>query len=237
MKYFSHNPYKDIEKKLGYSFGNKELLATALMHRSYRFESDGINGDNQRLEFLGDSVLGLVATEHLFRRFPDLTEGPLTCLKSRMTSGNALAQIAGSIRLGEHLKLGRGEKLSGGHERKSNLEDAMEAVLGAVYLDGGLKAVNRIFKKLFLPLIDVSPDDNWLDNPKGELQKICQTKWNENPVYKLAGQEGPSHARTFTIKVMIQGKAVAAASAPNKRVAEQHAAVEAIRRLRQEGAI
>lgn len=237
MKYLLNNPYRVIEKQLGYSFRHKDILATALMHRSFRFESQGVEGDNQRLEFLGDAVLGLVSTEYLFNRFPNLEEGPLTSLRSRLASGKALAQVARAIGLGAHIKLGKGERQTGGHERASNVADAMEAILGAAYIDGGLKAVGKIFKKLFLPMIDISPDDSWLDNSKGELQQITQTKWKTNPIYRLTAQDGPAHSKMFTIKVLINGRTVGMAQGSSKREAEQQAARNTLELLRQRGEI
>ena len=159
LKSFFHNPHRALERKLGYAFRSRVLLATALMHRSHRYEATGIDADNQRLEFLGDSAFGLVATEYLFKAHETLQEGSLTCLRSRLTSGKALAQIGRSIGLGEYLKLGKGERMSGGQQRASNITDAMEAILGAAYLDRGLKAVEKIFLKLFIPLIEIEPDD------------------------------------------------------------------------------
>lgn len=237
MKYFIKNQYRELEKKLGYSFRRREFLATGLMHRSFRFESPEIEKDNQRLEFLGDSVLGLVSADYLYRRFPDSAEGLLTSLRSRLTSGKALVAVARAVKLGEHLKLGKGEQQSGGNARASILEDGMEALLGAAYLDGGLKAVEKIFKKLFIPMIDIDPGNGWQDNPKGELQQVVQSKWNTNPVYKLAAQQGPAHAKVFTIKVLIRGEAVATVTGSNKRDAEQRAAAKALKRLREKGEI
>ncbi len=238
MKFFTgKNPYRDIEKRLGYSFRRRHFLETALLHPSFRFESQDVEHDNQRLEFLGDSVLSLVSTDYLFKTFPDLDEGPLTAIRSRLTSGKALAKVARHIELGNYLKLGKGELKTGGHERASTIADAMEALLGAAYLDGGIKAVALIFKTLFLPMFDISPDDNWIDNPKGELQQITQGKWNTNPEYRLSSQEGPAHARLFTIEVLINGNSMAKVEGSNKREAEQKAAAEAIQHLRKTGAV
>jgi len=231
MKIFFKNPYRPLEKRLGYTFRNKELLATALMHRSYRYESADIRNDNQRLEFLGDSALGLVASDYLFRLYPDIEEGPLTCLRSRLTSGKALARIGASIDLGTDIKLGKGEQASGGHRRDSNITDAMEAILGAAYLDGDLKAVHKIFKKLFVAQIEIHPDDNWGDNPKGHLQVLAQQRWKTNPAYRLVKQEGPPHARVFTVEVAIAGKISGAGQGSCKRDAQQSAARQALQNL------
>lgn len=227
------NPYRPLEKRIGYTFHNKDLLATALMHRSFRYESADIRNDNQRLEFLGDSALGLVASDYLFRLYPDIEEGPLTCLRSRLTSGKALAHIGASIDLGADIKLGKGEKASGGHQRDSNITDAMEAILGAAYLDGDLKAVRKIFQTLFVAQIAIHPDDNWGDNPKGHLQVLAQQRWKTNPNYRLVKQEGPAHARVFTVEVAIAGKVSGVGQGSCKRDAQQAAARQALHEMQE----
>ena len=229
--FFKKNPYRSLEKRLGYTFRNKDLLANALMHRSFRYESADIRNDNQRLEFLGDSALGLVASDYLFRLYPDIEEGPLTCLRSRLTSGKALARIGASIDLGADIKLGKGEKASGGHQRDSNITDAMEAILGAAYLDGDLKAVRKIFKALFVAQIEIHPDDNWGDNPKGHLQVLGQQRWKSNPNYRLVRQEGPPHARVFTVEVAIAGRISGTGQGSCKRDAQQSAARQALQNM------
>lgn len=232
MKYLFHNPYRKLEKIIGYSFRNKPLLATALMHRSLRFERGGHIEDNQRLEFLGDAALSLVAGDHLFRNFPDLQEGELTTLRSRLTNGKILAHIGRSIQLGDWLQLGKGEQKSGGHRRPSNITDAFEAVIGAAYLDGGLKAVIRIFDRLFLPLVkEIRSFDPLQDNPKGRLQQIAQWKWNTNPHYRVVKQSGPPHERIFFVQAEINGLTLGSGRGPCKRDAEQDAAQDALNRL------
>ncbi|NLB59574.1 MAG: ribonuclease III [Lentisphaerae bacterium] len=224
MKSLFHNPHQALERKLGYAFRKRALLTMALMHRSFRFETTGIDADNQRLEFLGDAALGLVASAYLFQIHHTLQEGALTCMRSRLTSGKALAHIGRAIGLGEYIKLGKGERLSGGQQRSSIITDAMEAILGAAYLDRGLPAVSRIFKKLFIPLIEIEPDDAWSDNPKGQLQVIAQQRWKCNPQYRLLRQEGPSHSKLFTVQVIIGRRALGTGCGATKRAAEQQAA-------------
>lgn len=231
MKRFFHNPYRPLEKLLGYTFRNKELLATALLHRSFRYESAGIRHDNQRLEFLGDAALGIVAGDYLFRAYPELEEGPLTLLRSRLTSGKALARIGGAINLGAAIKLGKGEQASGGRQRDSNITDALEAILGAAYLDGDLKAVRKIFQTLFVPLIAIHPEDGWQDNPKGQLQVIAQREWKTNPAYHLVSRVGPPHASMFTVEAVIRGKVSGIGKGASKREAEQSAARQALQAL------
>ncbi len=217
------NPYRQLERKLGYAFHRRRRLIMALSHPSYRFETNNVRDDNQRLEYLGDAALGLVVGHYLFVKYPDLQEGALTSLRSRYTSGEALAQVGHAIGLGDYLLLGKGERLSGGHRRDSNVLDAMEAILGAAYLDGGLKAVSRIFKKVLLPAIAIDPHDFWGDNPKGQLQALAQKRWKAGPKYEVVGRRGPSHALQFQVRVSI-AQFSAAGEGPNKREAERQAA-------------
>ncbi len=232
FKSLFHNPYRALESKLGYTFRSRNLLAMALMHRSYRYETMGIDADNQRLEFLGDAAFGLVAAEYLFKAHTTLQEGSLTCLRSRLTSGKALAQIGRTVGLGEHLKLGKGERMSGGQHRASNITDAMEAILGAAYLDRGLPAVKKIFLKLFIPLIEIKPDDAWSDNPKGQLQVIAQRDLHANPRYQVTRQDGPSHSKMFTVHALVNGKHLGTGRGLTKRDAEQQAAANALQQSR-----
>lgn len=232
MKSFFKNPYKKLEKQLGYTFRNKDLLATALMHRSFRFETHDIEHDNQRLEFLGDAALGLISTDYLFHAYQNFEEGSLTILRSQLASGKALAKIGKAIGVGEELKLGKGERESGGHQRASNIADAMEAILGAAYLDGSMKAVKKIFDKLFIQLIEIQPDENWLDNPKGQLQQITQKKYQINPTYHILKQDGPSHSKIFTVEVIIHKMKAGVGKGSTKQEAEQQAAMNAVQLLR-----
>jgi len=232
IKHLFHNPYRKLEKAIGYSFRKKSLMVTALLHRSLRFESGGEMEDNQRLEFLGDAALSLVAGDYLFRNFPELREGEMTMLRSRLTSGKALASIGRNIQLGEWLQLGKGEQKSGGQSRPSNITDAFEAVIGAAYLDGGIRAVTRIFNKLFLSLMEgVDSADQLEDNPKGRLQEIVQRKWKTNPHYRVIKQSGPAHARTFFVDAEINGTVMGSGRGPCKRDAEQNAARNALAKL------
>ncbi|MFA7157755.1 MAG: ribonuclease III [Kiritimatiellia bacterium] len=233
IRHLFHNPYRALEKGIGYSFRRKSLLATALIHRSLRFEcGDGVE-DNQRLEFLGDAALSLVAGDYLFRNFPELREGDMTMLRSRLTSGKALAGLGQSIRLGDWLQLGRGEQKSGGNRRPSNITDAFEAVIGAAFLDGGIVAVSRIFHKLFLGLLKGidSSSDQLEDNPKGRLQELVQRRWKTNPHYRVVKQTGPAHARIFFVQAEINGQAAGLGRGACKRDAEQDAARDAVERI------
>lgn len=222
---FTKNPYSDLENKLGYKFRKREYLIRALSHPSYCFEKENTRNNNQRLEYLGDAALGLVAAHYLFEKYPDLQEGSLTNLRSCYASGEALACIGQKIGLGNYLLLGKGERMSGGICRCSNILDAMEAILGAAYLDGGLKAVQRIFEKNILPTIKVNPHNAWENNPKGELQAWAQKHRKTNPVYRELERAGPDHALRFRVSVTVHPYASAIGEGSNKKEAEREAAL------------
>ncbi len=222
------NPYRPLEKKLGYRFRRRRHLETALTHRSFRFEAAEPLPDNQRLEFLGDAALGLVTASHLHQSFPDLQEGDLTRVRSLLTNSKMLAKLAGLVDLGSYLRLGRGELQSGGHQRSSTLGDALESVLGAAFVDGGLRAVEKIFKKVFLPELETAARARWHDNPKGALQELAQRRWRTSPRYRTVSEEGPAHSRSFTVEVLISGQVVGIGTGLNKREAETQAARAAI---------
>ncbi len=225
------NPYRPLEKKLGYRFGRRRHLETALTHRSFRFESEGVSTDNQRLEFLGDAALGLVTGAHLYEQFPDFQEGELTRIRSHLTNSKTLARIAAQIDLGAFLRLGRGEQQSGGQQRSSNLGDALEAVIGAAYLDGGIRAVTKIYKKLFVAEVHPATRNPGIDNPKGALQEVSQRRWKSSPRYRILREDGPPHAREFTVEVLLNGEPAGTGRGPNKREAEMEAARRALETL------
>ena len=233
MKRFFTSTKTELEKKIGYTFRKKKLLNTALMHRSYRFETGDIDHDNERLEFLGDSILGLVASIYLFKKFKDSDEGCLTKLRSRMTNTRTLANVGATLELGEYIKLGKGEINSGGKTRVSILANATEAILGAAFLDGGIRAVEKIFLKLFVPTTPTEPDDNWSDNPKGHLQTICQRCAQKNPIYRVVSESGKPHEKIYTIEVALNGQRLGRGEARNKREAEELAAKIAIAVLKE----
>ncbi len=228
------SPYKDLEKRLGYRFRRKHHLETALTHPSYRHEHTGIEADNQRLEFLGDAVLGMVTAEFFYREYPDRAEGDLTKIRSQVSNSKFLAHIATTIGLGEYLRLGRGELLSGGKNRPSNLTDAVEAVVGAAYLDGGLRAVAKLFKQLWMPELESVMAGIALENAKGALQEWAQIRWKVSPTYKIIAQSGPAHAREYTAAVTIRNKVWGKGRGRNKREAEMEAAREALSKVKEE---
>jgi ribonuclease-3 len=230
------NPWRELEKDLGYRFRDKALLRTALMHRSYRFENAGVDDDNQRLEFLGDAALNLAAASFLFSTASGKSEGELTAMRSRLTSGKTLAKVARGLDLGKHLQVGKGEDVTGGRTRDSTLEDAFEAVMGAVYLDGGFKAVLGVFGRILMPHAAVA-QTVWDDNPKGELQELCQRMFRINPRYRLANRTGLPHDSVFVSEVVVDAERSAQGQGRNKQEAERAAAAAMLSKLRESGAV
>lgn len=223
-----------IEATIRYQFANPLLLEEALTHPSLARETKRTRFDNQRLEHLGDAVIQLILTEELFRLFPHFGEGPLTKLRSRLVSREALCQLANKITLGQYLFLGKGELSSGGRERPSNLADALEALAGAIYLDGGLASVRQfIFTNFqeFIEKIVAQPEEM---NPKGELQEFLQAIAPSSPSYRLIGQEGPDHLKSFLVEVTWEKITLGQGSGKSKQEAEINAAAEALRERRWE---
>lgn len=225
------NPYKALEKAIGYRFRKRARLALALTHRSYRFENADVEEDNQRLEFLGDAVLGFAVAAHAYETNENHDEGVMTSLRSQVTSGQALATIARTLELGEYLLMGKGEQQSGGRARSSNLADALEALLGAAYQDGDMKAVRKIFKKVFVPELAALSGDVWASNPKGKLQEISQRRWKKSPVYHLRKETGPAHAAVFTVDVELDDGISATGEGRSKQNAQREAARQALKML------
>ncbi len=217
--------FKTLEKRIKYRFKKTALLEAALTHPSFRYENGTVSEDNQRLEFLGDAVLGLLAADVLMQKNPQAAEGGLTKLKSAITSGSALAERARAIGLGEHLRLGKGEAASGGADRGSNLEDALESLLGAVWLDGGLKAARKFFENhIFQTAVNSEPV---IDNPKGMLQEYAQKKGYAVPDYRILEASGPDHARRYCVEVTVSTYAFRG-EGTSRREAERMAAEKAV---------
>jgi len=224
--------YTLLEEKLGHTFADKMLLEKALIHRSFRYETADVQIDNQRLEFLGDAVLGLISAEFLFVRYPHFQEGELTQRRSALTKSPTLTKIARKIDLGPWLQLGHGEKKSGGATRDSNLTDMLEALIGALYLDAGLPAVRRFFIQFFADEMENLLGKPAMNNPKGFLQNHVRKVWKTEPEYLLINTEGPSHNLIYTYQVMINGTLYGQGTATNKRKAQALAATEAIDKLK-----
>lgn len=234
---FSHS-LRPLEKVLGHRFKKRELLVAALTHPSYRHESGGEGSDdNQRLEFLGDAVIGLLAAEHLYDDSQEMREGEMTKLRSVLTNRTGLASVGEAWELGPLLRMGKGEAGSGGAFRDSNLADAVEAVLGAVFVDGGIKAARKLYERHFAPRLETqvgkNPDES---NPKGRLQEYTQRLWQENPEYRIVEERGPAHGREYVATVWVHGEEFASGLGAGKRAAEAAAAREALGKLQQQDA-
>jgi ribonuclease-3 len=225
-----------LEDAIGYRFVDRELLRTALAHRSYTNEVDGDAPDNQRLEFLGDAVLGLVTARRLFDTFPDVQEGPLSATQSSLVNEDALADVARAIGLGQHVRLGRGEELSGGRDKSSLLSDAYEALLAAVYLDGGLPAAEGVIDRLQgEAIVSSTPARSAPEDYKSKLQKHVQREKTTRPMYTIVGESGPAHEKHFEAEVSVDGEALARGTGRSKKEAEQRAAERALAILERPG--
>ncbi len=215
---------------LGHHFKNPALLEQALTHPSLAYETDKRSHHNQRLEFLGDAALQLSLSALLYQRYPDADEGQLTKLRASLVSTHSLAQIARSIDLGEQLRMGRGECSSGGRTRESALADALEAVLGAIYLDGGIEALCQTVLRLFHPVIESKEQghDKSDPNPKGRLQEIIQARTCVLPIYTIVSEQGPPHNRQYQAQVSWQQIILGEGTGATKKNAEIEAARAAL---------
>ena len=221
---------KDLEIAIGYRFRNITLLQNALAHSSYANERwhDSLKS-NERLEFLGDSILGMVVAEHLYRNYPDRPEGELTRMRADMVCENALAAIAGRIELGQHLLLGHGEEQTGGRTRNSILADAVESVIAACFLDGGMEAARGFIDRFVLTDVPVRKLRN--ADYKTALQELVQQKKNQVLTYKMTGESGPDHDKHFEVAVLLNGNTVGTGCGSSKKRAEQDAARAAMEHL------
>ena len=221
---------KDLEVALGYRFKNITLLQNALTHSSYANERwHNSLMSNERLEFLGDSILGMVVAEYLYKTFPDRPEGELTRMRADMVCEKTLAAIAGRIDLGRHLLLGNGEELGGGRNRDSILADAVESVIAASFLDGGMEAARKFIQQFVLVEVPVTKLHNM--DYKTSLQELVQQKKNQVLSYTLVAESGPDHDKRFEVEVKLNGKVVGAGSGSSKKRAEQDAAKAAVAAL------
>jgi ribonuclease-3 len=228
----------EFERIIGYTFSNKDLLIEALTHRSFAYES-GETGrfrkDNERLEFLGDAVLELAISHFLWERYPHYSEGELSRLRSAIVREEELARLAERLHLGDYLMLGKGEEQTGGRRKPSILSGAVEAVLGAIYLDGGLDKVMRFVEVHFLPFLEAISDKDPLSeldrDYKTKLQEWMQGAFKQTPVYRLDREEGPDHAKTFYVSVLMGEKVLARGKGRSKKEAQQKAAQVAYMKL------
>lgn len=219
--------YSEFESKIGYTFKNKDLLHEALSHSSYANEYKHGRHSNERLEFLGDSVLSIVVSDHLFKHFKHLPEGELTKIRASLVCEKALFEFSKNIELGRFIMLGKGEENSGGRERPSIIADAFEAVIAAIYLDGGMESA----RKYVLGFIPKDLDRNSskkLNDYKTVLQEIIQRNPEEKVEYVLKSESGPDHNKTFEVQVMLNSNVIGTGQGRSKKLAEQMAAKEAL---------
>lgn len=222
-------PLRALEERVGHTFDDPELLRRAMCHRSWVAESADAHS-NERLEFLGDAVLGWIVADLVFRRFARLAEGALTDLRKSVVNAGALAEVARDIDIGRHLLLGKGEDGAGGRDKVSILSDAMEAVLGAVYIDGGTDAVFGVVERLFLPRLELAVGSLHTLDQKSSLQELAASLHLASPEYKLRSS-GPDHDKRFVAVVKIDGATVGEGEGRSKKAAEQVAAGVAIEHI------
>ena len=221
---------KDLEAAIGYRFQNITLLQNALTHSSYANERwHNSLKSNERLEFLGDSILGMVVAEYLYRNFPDRPEGELTRMRADMVCEKTLASVAARINLGQHLMLGNGEEQGGGRSRDSILADAVESVIAASFLDGGMAAARSFIEKFILVEVPVRKMHN--ADYKTALQELIQQKKNQTLSYALVGESGPDHDQRFEVEVSLNGRVIGTGTGSSKKRAEQMAAQSALENL------
>lgn len=220
-----------LQRMLSVNFKDKALLERALVHSSYLNENPTGGTSNERLEFLGDAVLGLLVAEKLYQDFPDSSEGEMTRLRSSLVRRDALANIANSIQLGEFLSLGRGEEASGGRKKPANLAGAFEALIAAVYLDRGLVVTRRVVLKLLAEELEKATREGTAFDYKSQLQELTQAKYHSPPSYRIVEAAGPDHDRQFTVEVVAGPDVLGRGSGKSRKLAENEAARAALGRL------
>jgi ribonuclease-3 len=224
---------KTLQKKFRYRFKKLNLLDQSLRHRSFAHEiHDVVYEDNERLEFLGDAVLDLIIGHLLLERHPDYSEGDLSKLRAAAVNSNRLAKVARDLSLGDYLLLGKGEEMTRGREKGSILAGSLEAVLAAVYLDGGFKKAFKVISALFFPYLEGGEKEGPHQDFKTKLQEVSQWRFRAAPRYLLAKEFGPDHAKVFGVKVVIGKKVVGLGSGKSKKEAEQKAAQNTLERLK-----
>jgi ribonuclease-3 len=227
-----NNSLVQLQARLGYEFKDAKLLELALTHPSFLPEHPDTPGSNQRLEFLGDAVLQLVLTEELFRLFPEDREGALSRRRASLAKGNSLVRIARELSIDAGLRLGTSEETTGGRSRASALEDAFEAIVGAVYLDSDLASTRRVILALYGPLQERLAITEGQDNPKGRLQEIVQPLHGNHALrYEVTGTQGEDHAREYFVSVSLHDRVLGHGRGPSKKIAEEGAAREALQAL------
>jgi ribonuclease-3 len=216
---------REIQKIIGYRFRDEALLREALVHRSFvNEERDGVTRDNERLEFLGDSVLQLAVSDYLIRTFPGLDEGELSKKRSALVREDSLAVVAENMRVGRYLVLGRGEEATGGRRKASILAGSLEATIGAIFLDGGYPAARAIIETWLVKFLRDGTGDIFRSDYKSRLQEYCQSTWHQSPEYLIVSESGPDHHKFFRVAVRLQGEIRGFGEGKSKKEAEQNAA-------------
>ncbi len=218
---------KELEDKLGYHFKNNNYLKNALTHSSYANETRCAAGSNERLEFLGDSVLGVVVADYLFKNFPDLPEGDLTKKRAALVCEKACCGFSKQLDVGKYLLLSHGEQNSGGRTRSSILADAFESIIAAIYIDGGMEEARAFILRFVLPLLQTAKPKTFKDY-KTALQEIIQQNPEERLEYVLTGESGPDHDKHFSVEVHLNNNVIGKGGGRSKKEAEQQAAREAL---------
>lgn len=228
-------PVERLQQRLGYTFGDRSLLLQSLTHTSYGHEQfqdrPASKRDNERLEFLGDAVLDLVVSDLLLEAFPHAAEGQLSKMRAAMVNEKTLADVARSLSLGDTLRLGKGEQLTGGADKPSILACTFEAIVAAIYLDGGYHGIYPVIRNLFREFFTCEKSLVTLYDHKTQLQEVMQARFKITPSYVLKSVEGPDHARIFEVEVLAKGEILARAQGSSKKEAEQNAAREAIQNV------
>jgi ribonuclease III len=228
--------FSQLETRLGYAFQRRELLIQAFCHASFVNEqTDGDLSDNERLEFLGDAVLDLAVSHLLMRYFEDAREGDLSKFRAMLVDESGLYEVARNLALGDHILLGKGEEQSLGREKPSILADTTEALIGAVYLDGGFSRTMEIVAQLFFPLMERVASQGLVHDFKSLLQEYTQQVYKTLPRYRLIEESGPAHERLFHVGLSLRGRALTEGKGKSKKEAEQHAAREAFFLLKEKG--
>jgi len=225
--------WKTCQESLGVSFQRESLLAQAFVHSSYLNENPDFDGpSNERLEFLGDSILNFVVAEKLYKEFPELSEGELTEIRASLVCRDTLARLASALKLGDWLLLGRGEQATGGRGKLSNLANAMEALIGALYLDGGLAKARRFVLRQLRPEVEKIKAGKRALNYKALVQELVQGQKKPTPVYRLVTAAGPDHSKRFTAEILVEGEVLGRGMGMSKKAAESEAARAAWEKLR-----
>lgn len=211
---------------------NKRLFEQAFVHRSYLNEAKEKVSSNERLEFLGDSVISFVISEHLFNKYPDYNEGILTNMRSLLVNTKSLAELSKELDFGNFLKLSKGEEESKGRQNQSLLADSFEAYVGALFIDSGIEITKNFLIEVFNQKIQILEKERSFKDPKSLLQEFVQSKKQNSPMYKVLREHGPAHSKIFTMGVFIEGKLIGQGDGKSKQEAEENAAVEALEKLK-----